>query len=120
MKKRIISFSYALKGLKSVFLSEPNMKIHVGIAVLVVLMGLYFRISVYEWMACVLCIGLVFSSEMFNTAIETVVDLISPNVHPLAGKTKDIAAGAVLITAICSVIIGILIFLPKVLNLFIA
>ena len=96
------------------------MKIHVGIAVLVVLMGLYFRISVYEWMVCVLCIGLVFSSEMFNTAIETIVDLISPNVHPLAGKTKDIAAGAVLITAICSVIIGILIFLPKVLNLFIA
>jgi diacylglycerol kinase len=64
-------------------------------------------------MMCLLCIGLVFGAEMMNTAIENVVDLASPELHPLAGKAKDIAAGAVLICTIVSVVIGLLIFVPK-------
>lgn len=71
-----------------------------------------------EWIACLLCMGLVIGTEMINTAIEAVVDLASPQQHPLAAKAKDIAAGAVLIGAILSVIIGIIIFLPKLILYF--
>ena len=113
MKKRIRSFGYAGRGIKVVFGSEANMKIHIGIAILVVICGFIFSISITEWIECLLCIGLVFGMEMMNTAIENVVDLASPKLHPLAGKAKDIAAGAVLICAIISVIIGLLIFVPK-------
>lgn len=113
MKKRIRSFGYAGQGIKVVFGSEPNMRIHIGIAILVVSCGFIFSISITEWIECLLCIGLVFGMEMMNTAIENVVDLASPKLHPLAGKAKDIAAGAVLICAIISVIIGLLIFVPK-------
>ena len=113
MKKRIRSFGYAGRGIRVVFGTEPNMKIHIVIALLVIICGFIFSISMTEWMICLLCIGLVFGMEMMNTAIENVVDLASPNLHPLAGKAKDIAAGAVLICAIVSVIVGLLIFLPK-------
>ena len=114
MKKRIKSFGYAGRGIRIVFGTEPNMKIHIAIGMLVVISGFVFQISITEWFACLLCIGLVFGMEMMNTAIENVVDLASPKLHPLAGKAKDIAAGAVLICAIISVIIGLLIFAPKV------
>jgi diacylglycerol kinase len=114
MKKRIRSFGYAGRGIRLVFTTEANMKIHIAIAIMVVFCGFLFCISPIEWMLCLLCIGLVFGMEMMNTAIENVVDLASPNLHPLAGKAKDIAAGAVLICAIISVIIGLLIFAPKV------
>jgi len=113
MKKRIRSFVYAGRGIRLVFSSEANMKIHIVVAILVVICGFIFNINTTEWIACLLCIGLVFGAEMINTAIENVVDLASPDHHELAGKAKDIAAGAVLICAIVSVIIGILIFLPK-------
>lgn len=114
MKKRIRSFGYAGKGIRVVFTTEPNMKIHIVIAILVIVFGFLFSISISEWIMCLLCIGLVFGMEMMNTAIENVVDLASPKLHPLAGKAKDIAAGAVLLCAIISVIIGLLIFVPKV------
>jgi diacylglycerol kinase len=116
MKKRIRSFVYAGRGIKVVFASEANMKIHIAIAILVVIFGFAFKINITEWIMCLLCIGLVFGAEMINTAIENVVDLASPDLHPLAGKAKDIAAGAVLLCAIISVIIGLLIFEPKVWN----
>ena len=89
------------------------MKIHLAISVLVIICGIFFAISLTEWICCILCIGLVVGAEMMNTAIENVVDLASPGQHPLAGKAKDIAAGAVLICAIISVIVGLLIFIPK-------
>jgi len=117
MNKRLQSFGYAFRGIRDVFGSEANMKIHIGITILVILCGAFFEISLTEWMFCLLCIGLVVGAEMMNTAIENVVDLASPEQHPLAGKAKDIAAGAVLICAIVSVIIGLLIFLPKGLHL---
>ncbi len=116
LKKRIKSFGYAVRGIRIVFGTETNMKIHLSIAILVLIAGFTFDISVTEWIFCLLCIGLVFSMEMVNTAIENLVDLVSPNHHPLAGKTKDIAAGAVLICAISSVIVGLLVFAPKIWN----
>ena len=117
MKKRVQSFGYAFRGISEVFGSEANMKIHVVITVLVIIAGIAFSISLIEWIFCLICIGLVIGAEMMNTAIETIIDLASPEQHPLAGRAKDIAAGAVLICAIISVIIGLLIFVPKGWNL---
>lgn len=117
MKKRIQSFGYAIRGISHVFGTEANMKIHIAISILVIIFGMVFAISLIEWIFCLLCIGMVVAAEMLNTAIENVVDLASPEQHPLAGKAKDIAAGAVLICAVISVIIGLLIFIPKVWDL---
>lgn len=114
LKKRIKSFGYAGRGIRTVFATETNMKIHILIAILVLVGGFTFRISAIEWIACLLCIGLVFGMEMINTSIENIVDLVSPDYHPLAGKAKDIAAGAVLLCAIISVIVGVLVFVPKI------
>jgi diacylglycerol kinase (ATP) len=113
MRKRIKSFGYAIRGIRYVFGTEANMKIHIAISILVIICGIVFAISLTEWIFCLLCIGMVVAAEMLNTAIENVVDLASPEQHPLAGKAKDIAAGAVLICAIISVVIGLLIFIPK-------
>ena len=113
MRKRIQSFGYAIRGIRYVFGTEANMKIHIAISILVIICGIVFAISLTEWIFCLLCIGMVVAAEMLNTAIENVVDLASPEQHPLAGKAKDIAAGAVLICAIVSVVIGLLIFIPK-------
>ncbi len=113
MNKLIKSFGYAIKGIKSVFGSEANMKIHGFVGFVVVICGIIFKISINEWLLCLLCFGLVLSMELVNTAIETIVDLVSPDQNPLAGKAKDIAAGAVLISAIISATIGLIIFVPK-------
>lgn len=115
MNKRLKSFGYAFQGIKVVISSEVNMQIHLAISVLVVISGFWFNISSTEWMACLLCMAIVFGLEMMNTALETVVDLVSPEAHPLAGRAKDIAAGAVLLAAIISVIVGLIVFLPKIL-----
>lgn len=114
MKDRIRSFGHAIRGIKMVFGSEINMKIHIVIAALVVFFGFFFCITLTEWLLCLICFGLVIGAEMFNTAIEHVVDLASPEFHHLAGKAKDIAAGAVLIAAIFAALVGLIIFLPKI------
>lgn len=116
MKKRILSFKYAFNGIVNALKSEVNLRIHLVIACLVVIAGLFFRISHAEWFACLLCFSIVIPLELINTAIEHIVDLISPNHHPLAGKAKDVAAAAVLVSAIFSVIVGVLIFTPKILH----
>ncbi len=116
MKKLFQSFGFAWKGIRAVFSTENNMKIHISVAILVVLFGFLFQISLGEWLAVLICIGLVISSEMINTAFETLVDKVSPEKDPLAGKTKDIAAGAVLINAAISVVVGLIVFLPKVIK----
>lgn len=113
-KKKIInSFKYAFVGIKSAFISERNMKIHFGILSLVVICGFCFKISLYEWIICLICFALVISAEMINTAIENTVNLITKEKNPTAKLAKDVAAGAVLFNAIISAIIGLIIFLPK-------
>lgn len=89
------------------------MKIHFVSAVVVIIAGFFTGLSISEWLVIILLIALVISTEMVNTAIETVVNLVSPEFHPLAKKAKDVAAGAVLVFAIASAIIGLLIFIPK-------
>lgn len=109
MNSFLKSFGYAFKGLK-VALSQRNLKIHVCCALMVIALGFFFQITTIEWCIISLCIGLVIALEMINTAIEYVVDLVSPQFNELAGKIKDIAAGAVLVGSISTLLCGILIF----------
>ena len=111
--KRIQSFKYAFKGIAHVFAHEHNMWIHLLAAVCVVVLGFYLNINSTEWMLIVFAIALVIAAEIFNSAIEKVVDFISSNQNKKAGLIKDISAGAVLICAIAAAIIGCVIFIPK-------
>ena len=90
------------------------MDFHLLVMVLVIIAGIGFGISRMEWVAVILCFGMVISAELFNSAVERLTDLAHPDLHPLAGKVKDIAAGAVLVTAIAAAAIGLIIFLPYV------
>ena len=114
MKKRIQSFKYAYKGIRNLVSSEINFQIHVTAAVLVLFAGFYLELVAGEWIAVLLCFALVLSAEAFNSAIEELVDFVSPGHHEKAGKIKDIAAGAVLITAMLAAVIGCVVFLPKI------
>ena len=86
----------------------------VALAILVIVFGFFLRISYIEWLVCLVLIGLVIMAEFFNTAIEYVVDLASPKIHPLAKAAKDTASAGVLMMAIISAIIGSIIFIPKI------
>lgn len=113
-KPLIQSFGFAFQGIGAVIRKERNFKIHMTMAVMVVLAGIICRISVTEWCICLILFALVMSLEMVNTSIEAVVDLVTEERKPLAKLAKDTAAGAVLISAILAAIIGLIIFIPKV------
>ena len=115
-KKLINSFKYAFTGMWSAYKSERNMKIHIAVAILVILFGIFLQISTYEWLACIVCFAMLIGAEMFNTAIETVVDIAMPKKDERAKKAKDVAAGGVLVFAIGSAIIGSIIFIPKIID----
>ena len=111
------SFGNAFKGFNSALITERNMKIHFAAAFLAILAGFILRISLVEWCLILLTITMVIVSELFNTAVECTVDLASPEHHDLARKAKDISASAVLAAAICSVLVGTAIYLPKIITL---
>ena len=115
-KKLINSFKYAFKGLGSAVKSERNMKIHFSMMMLVIIAGIFFNIAIWEWITCFILFGLVIGMECVNTAIEIIVDMVSPKYNEAAGRAKDIAAGGVLACAIGATVAGIFIFLPKVLK----
>ena len=112
LQKRILAFKVAFQGLYLFFKDGAHAKVHLLATFVVVLMGWYLNITKTEWMLNLVCIALVLSLEAINSALEYLVDLVSPDFHPLAKKSKDIAAAAVLIAAIFALIIGLLIFLP--------
>ena len=116
-KKLINSFKYAFEGFITSFKTERNMKIHILIMLLVILLGFLLKINYFEWITCIILFAIVISGELFNTVIETVVDMITPYKNENAKKAKDIAAGAVLVLAIASAIIGFMIFMPKILEI---
>ena len=116
LQKRIKSFGYAFKGIASLVKKEHNAWIHCMAIAVVTLAGFYFGITPTEWCIVVICFGVVLAAEGFNTAIERLVNLVSPGFHPTAGDVKDVAAGAVLICAIAAAIVGTIIFLPYLLN----
>ena len=113
-KKIINSFKYAIEGIIASFKSERNMKIHVLATIIVVILGLILKINIVEWCFCIISIVLVISAELLNTAIENIVDMISPEKNEKAKLIKDISAGAVLVLAIGTFIIGMIIFIPKI------
>lgn len=116
-KKLINSFKYAFQGFLTSFKTERNMKIHIIIMSIVILMGVLLKISKIEWIICIILFGIVIAGELFNTAIETTVDMVMPERNNNAKNAKDISAGAVLILAIASAIVGTIIFLPKIIEL---
>lgn len=109
-------FFDAFRGMRVFWMTTNNLFRYVSsIAILlVVAFGFYFQVSVFEWISLIFAIGLVLVSEAFNTAIEIDIDLTSPEYHPYARDTKDVAAAAVLLSAFVSVIIGLVVFLPKI------
>ena len=113
-KKIINSFKYAIEGFVSSFKTERNMKIHIMAMIIVIALGIFMKLNKIEWCIITIAIVIVISAELFNTAIETVVDIAMPEINPKAKFAKDVAAGAVLIFAISSAIIGLIIFIPKI------
>ena len=112
------SLTFALSGLRYAFTSQRNLRIHVTVTALVVIAGLALRINRLEWAVVAAMIALVIGLELLNTAIEALVDLASPSPHPLARVAKDTAAAATLVAALGSVVVGLIIFLPRLWNLF--
>ncbi|MEZ4991012.1 MAG: diacylglycerol kinase family protein [Saprospiraceae bacterium] len=112
--KRLLSFKYAFKGAQDLFRSQPNARIHVVLAIAVLGMGLWLGLTGTEWAIISLCIFGVLAAEAFNTALEYLTDLVSPEYHVLAGKAKDAAAAAVLIFAIGTALAGWCILGPKI------
>lgn len=110
------SFGYAFQGIFNTIRTERNIKIHCVAAILVTIFGIWLQISKTEWMICFILFGLILALELVNTAVEATVDLFTEERKPLAKKAKDAAAGAVLIAAIFAAVIGILIFIPKLLE----
>ncbi len=111
---RILSFKYALVGVLTALKEEPNLKFHFIAGLLIIILSLIFNISHSDWMIIIFLIGFVISVELTNTAIEAVVDAFTAKEHPGAKLAKDIAAGAVLVAAITSAIVGIIIFFPYI------
>lgn len=114
---RLKSFRYAFNGIKEALNSQANLFVHCVATCIVVAMGAYVELNRCEWMAIVIACGFVWATEIINTSIEYLTDLVSPNYHEKAGKVKDLAAGAVLVAAITAGIIGLLIFVPHLLAL---
>jgi diacylglycerol kinase (ATP) len=117
MKKLIRSFGYAFKGVAYATTSQLNFRIHLGATAIAVILGCVLHIDQTEWLWIGLCITIVLVTEIFNTMIETLVDLVSPDYNEKAGRIKDMSAGAVVIAAAFALITGIVIFLPKLLLL---
>lgn len=113
MNKFLKGFQYAMEGILHCARHERNFKIHLSAMVLVVIAAIWTGLSYVEWFIIIMLIGAVLALEMINTAIERTIDVITDEFHPLAKQAKDVAAGAVLIIAIASAIIGLMIFLPK-------
>lgn len=115
-KKGYIGFSYAWNGLK-LMVKERNFRIHLIATLLVTLAGVFLKLKVEEWAIIILVIGVVLISETFNSVVEKLIDYVKPEIHPTAKQIKDMSAGAVLLAAAIALIIGIIIFLPKIVHI---
>ncbi|HEY8402456.1 MAG TPA: diacylglycerol kinase family protein [Cytophagaceae bacterium] len=114
IKKCLRSFRFAFQGLRWVVASENNARIHLLASMVVVTMGFLLRLKDSEWLWIISAIAAVWITETLNTAIEKLTDLVSPDFNPKAGVVKDIAAAAVLIAALYALIVGTIIFIPKI------
>ena len=114
IKARFKSFYFAFQGLKVFFKTQHNSWIHAVAALVVIFLGFILKVDITEWCWLVTAISMVFITELLNTAIEFLCDFVSPGIHPQIKKIKDISAAAVLIAAIAAVVVGVIIFLPKI------
>ena len=114
--KFIRSFSYALKGIGTVFKEEFNARVHLLAALVTIVLGFVLKVAWFEWIILILVMGGVFAMELINTSIENFADLYSTELNPKIKKIKDLSAGAVLVASITAIIVGFIIFLPKILN----
>ncbi len=117
LKARAKSFRYAFSGIYTLIKNEHNARIHLCVTIGVLFSGFFFELSAAEWINLIFAIGLVFSAEAINSAIEYLSDLVTPEYHPLVKKAKEVAAAAELLTAIAAALIGLIIFIPKILSL---
>lgn len=117
IRKRLKSFCYALNGLKLLLSEEHNARIHLFSATVAITFAFMLKISLMEWIILAFCVALVFITETVNTAIERLADVVAPGFHPVIGIIKDLSAAGVLLSALLSVIIGGLLFIPKIAKL---
>ena len=118
IKRFLSSFVYASRGIVSAFKTEQNLLVDLFFAVSAIVIGFLLKLSNIEFTIVILAIGLVISMELMNTSIEYVVDMAMPEIHPLAKISKDVSSAAVLISALVALIIGLIIYLPKLIALF--
>lgn len=118
LKSRMGSFKFAFRGLWLLLRNEHNSRIHLFAAVIAIAMGFFLKINLFEWMVLVIVTGIVFISELFNTSLETISDIVDSEWNEKIRNAKDYAAAAVLVAAIISLVAGGIIFIPKLLNLF--
>lgn len=116
--QRFKSFVFAFSGLKILVSEEHNAIVHIAATICVIIAGFLLHISAVEWIAVILCSGTVIALEAVNSAIENICNFVYPQKHKTIKKTKDLAAAAVLIAAICAAVVGLIIFIPKIINLF--
>ena len=115
--KRLKSFTYAFNGLRVFITEEHNAWIHLFATLCVVVAGILFKISLMEWVAVAFAIGLVFSFEIINTSVENIADFICPERNDHIKRIKDLAAAAVLVSAITAAVIGLIVFIPNIIEL---
>ena len=112
LRRRVASFGHAFRGIAVALGSEVHLRFHAAATVAALGLGLYVGLGRLEWALVALAIGAVWSAELLNTAVEALTDLVSPDYHALAGKAKDVAAGAVLVVALGALAVGLLVFGP--------
>ncbi len=111
------SFEFAFQGVKTAIKNEPNFRIHLTFAVAALLLAILLKFNIYEWLLLLFTISFVLILELFNTTLEAIVNLVSPEIRPQAKIAKDVSAAAVLLAATASIIVGLSLFLPKILAL---
>ncbi len=116
LRSRLSSFRFAAKGISRFFREEANARIHLAATITVTAGVIWFHVTGIELIALVIVTGLVWAAEIMNTAIEHMVDFVSPEFHPKAGLIKDLSAGAVLVLSVTALITGLIIFIPKIIH----
>ncbi|MCM1370600.1 MAG: diacylglycerol kinase family protein [Clostridium sp.] len=117
IKRFLNSFKYSVQGLIYAYKNEQSMTIHIIACIAVISLGIFLKISYFEWLVCFILFGLVMATELINTSIEALVDLVTKEYHPLAKIAKDTASAAVFVFSIVAFVSGVIIFLPKIIEL---
>ena len=118
LNSRLLSFKFAFRGIGALLKNEHNARIHLIAALLAITSGFIFKIKAIEWLVLIIAIGLVFVTELLNTALESLADIVEPELNEKIRNAKDYAAGAVLVSAVISVVLAAIIFVPRVVDLF--